>query len=83
VALRYSKMDQNDLTDIDPVKGGVASNTTLGLTYYLNKNVRFMLNYTMVDNGENAMANKAYSPTGVKLVNDDFNITTMRVQVNF
>jgi phosphate-selective porin len=83
VVLRYSKMDQNDITAIDPVLGGVASNTTLGLTYYLNKNVRFMLNYTKVDNGVNAVASKSYSPTGVKLVNDDFNITSMRVQVTF
>jgi len=83
IVARYSKMDQNDLTTIDPVAGGVASNLTLGLTYYLNKNVRFMLNRTKVDNGLNAMANKAYSPTGVKLVNDDFDITSMRVQVNF
>jgi phosphate-selective porin OprO/OprP len=83
IVARYSKMDQNDLTAIDPVAGGVATNITLGLTYYLNKNVRFMLNQTKVDNGLNAVASKAYSPTGVKLVNDDFNTTTMRVQVNF
>jgi phosphate-selective porin len=56
-------MDQNDLTAIDPVAGGVATNLTLGLTYYLNKNVRFMLNQTKVDNGLNAAASKAYSPT--------------------
>ena len=83
VVARYSKMDQNDLTALDPVAGGVASNMTLGLTYYLNKNVRFMLNHTKVDNGLNAAASKAYSPTGVKILNDDFSITSMRVQVNF
>ena len=83
VVARYSKMDQNDLTTIDPVAGGVATNTTLGLTYYLNKNVRFMLNHTLVDNGLNAKASKAYSPTGVAILNDDFSITSMRVQVNF
>lgn len=83
VVARYSKMDQNDLTAIDPVAGGEAKNMTLGLTYYLNKNVRFMLNHTKVDNGLNAKASKAYSPTGVSILNDDFSITSMRVQVNF
>ncbi len=83
VVARYSKMDQNDLTAIDPVAGGEAKNMTLGLTYYMNKNVRFMLNHTKVDNGLNAKASKAYSPTGVALLNDDFSITSMRVQVNF
>jgi len=83
VVARYSKMDQNDLTAIDPVAGGEAKNMTLGLTYYLNKNVRFMLNHTKVDNGLNAKASKAYSPTGVAILNDDFSITSMRVQVNF
>ena len=83
VVARYSKMDQNDLTALDPVAGGVATNMTLGLTYYLNKSVRFMLNHTKVDNGLNAKASKAYSPTGVAILNDDFSITSMRVQVNF
>jgi phosphate-selective porin len=83
VALRFSNMNQDDLTAIDPVKGGIAKNVTLGLTYYLNKNVRWMLNYTKVDNNENAKASKTYSPTGVSIPNDDFSITSMRVQVNF
>jgi len=80
---RYSKMNQDDLTDIDPVKGGIAKNLTLGLTWYTNKNLRWMLNYTKVDNNENAKASKAYSPTGVAIINDDFSVWSMRVQVNF
>ncbi len=83
LVFRYSKMDQNDLTPIDPVTGGVASNMAVGLTWYTNKNLRWMLNYTKVDNGLNAMCNKAFSPTGVKLADDDFGFTSMRVQVNF
>ncbi len=83
VVARYSKMDQNDLTAIDPVKGGEAKNMTVGLTYYLNKSIRFMLNHTKVDNGDNAKASKAYSPSGVAIPNDDFSFTSMRVQVNF
>ncbi len=83
LVFRYSKMDQNDLTAIDPVTGGTAANMAVGLTWYTNKNLRWMLNYTQVNNGDYAMANKAYSPTGVKLPNDDFGFTSMRVQVNF
>jgi phosphate-selective porin OprO/OprP len=83
VVARYSKMDQNDLTTIDPVAGGVASNITVGLTYYQNKSIRWMLNHTKVDNGLNAKASKAYSPTGVSILNDDFSFTSMRLQVNF
>jgi len=80
---RYSRMNQDDLTAVDPVKGGIAKNIALGVTYYANKNLRFMLNYTKVDNNENAAPSKAYSPTGSKLYNDDFSFTSMRVQVNF
>ncbi|BDU77669.1 OprO/OprP family phosphate-selective porin [Mesoterricola sediminis] len=83
IVARYSRMNQDDLTAVDPVKGGIAHNLSVGLTYYLNKNVRFMLNRTHVSNNENAMANKAYSPTGSKLPYERFDIYSARVQVNF
>jgi phosphate-selective porin OprO/OprP len=80
---RYSVMDQDDLTAVDAVKGGIGKNLSVGLNYYVNKNLRFMLDYTKVDNNENAKPSKAYSPTGKAIAGDDFGFTTFRVQVSF
>ncbi len=79
VVARYSKMSQDDLTAIDAVKGGEAKNMSLGLTWYTNKNIRWMIDYTKVDNNENAKPKGVYGG----IVNDDFSITTLRLQVNF
>ncbi|BDU69201.1 hypothetical protein GETHOR_13020 [Geothrix oryzae] len=79
VVARYSKMDQDDLTALDAVKGGVAKNMSLGLTYYMNKNIRWMMDYTKVDNNENAKPKGVYGG----IVNDDFAFTSLRLQVNF
>lgn len=80
---RYSSMNQDDLTAIDAVKGGQAKNLSVGVTYYMNKNVRWMLDYTKVDNNENAKPNKRYNYGKTGYVNDDFAFTTLRLQVNF
>ena len=45
IALRYAKVDLDD----DGVQGGVASDWTLGLNWYLNTNTRIMLNYVLHD----------------------------------
>ena len=80
VVARYSMMNQDDLTPVDPIKGGLARNLTLGLTFYLNKGVRWMLNYTKVDNNENAKPKT--DPYG-GIPNDDFNFVSTRIQVVF
>ncbi|MBK9063790.1 MAG: hypothetical protein IPL89_11430 [Acidobacteria bacterium] len=80
---RYEVGTQDDLTDVDPVKGGIEKITTLGVNYYPRKNLRFMVNYSFVDNNENAMANKGYSPTGVKIQDPSFQIFSSRVAFNF
>jgi len=80
---RYSTMNQDDLTAIDPVKGGIAKNLSVGMTYYMNKNVRWMLDYVKVDNNENAKPNKRYNYGKTSYANDDFAFTTLRLQVNF
>lgn len=45
VALRYSELDLND----DPITGGELQDITFGLNWYLNPNVRAMLNYVLTD----------------------------------
>ncbi|MBU1783907.1 MAG: porin [Candidatus Omnitrophica bacterium] len=41
VATRYSYLDLND----DNIKGGILSDVTLGVNWYLNPNMRIMMNY--------------------------------------
>lgn len=48
VALRYSHLNLSD--DNAGITGGKANNYTLGLNWYANPNIRFLLNYTYVDN---------------------------------
>ncbi|MDR3670241.1 MAG: porin [Holophaga sp.] len=80
---RYNVMDQDDLTSVDPVAGGVSKNFTVGVNYYVNRYLRFMVDYTTVRNNDNAACSKAYSPTGVKIPGDDFGYTNMRMAVTF
>lgn len=82
-AVRFSKMVQDDLTTLDPVKGGIVKNMTVGVNYYVNRNIRFMLDYTKVDPNENSAPSSAYSPTGKKIYADKFGFTSMRMQYNF
>jgi len=79
IALRYSTMDLNDLTPVDPIKGGSATNFTIGLNYYPTYNIRVMLNWTAVDNDEYAKPKKLYGA----IPGDDFNVLQLRVQFAF
>ena len=79
VLARYSTMDLNDLTAVDAIKGGSAKNFTLGANWYPNTNVRVMLNWTRVNNDENAKPKKAYGG----IANDDFDEFQFRVQFAF
>lgn len=77
--VRYSQMDLNDITTVDPIKGGSAKNLTFGVNYYPNYNIRLMLNYTLVDNDEYAKPKTTYGG----LTNDDFNELQFRIQFAF
>jgi phosphate-selective porin OprO and OprP len=68
VAARYSTLDLND-TGI--VSGGNMKNITLGTNWYINRNVRMMLNYVRVNTD-------ALGPRS-----DDPNIFQLRLQANF
>jgi len=80
---RYSSVTEDDITAVDPIRKGAAKNMSLGLTYYMNKNVRWMLDYVSVDNNENAIPNKRYNYGKTGYANDDFTHVTLRLQVNF
>ncbi len=45
LAARLSRLDLNS----DPIRGGVEKNATLGVNWYINKRVRFTVNYTYAD----------------------------------
>lgn len=90
VGLRYSTIDLDDLTTIDPIKGGTAANTTVGVTWFINANHRILANFVNVNNGANAKPNKEYAPlpTGtstsqVPVLGDDFRFFAIRYQIAF
>jgi phosphate-selective porin OprO and OprP len=68
VAARYSNLDLDDVGA--GILGGRMRNATVGVNWYARNNVRFMLNYIMVD-------------TERQDVSDDPNILLFRAQVSF
>ena len=76
---RYSEMDLNDITAVDPIKGGSAKNFTVGLNWYPNSNFRVMLDWTNVNNDEYAKPKAVYGG----IANDDFDEVQFRFQFNF
>ncbi len=83
IVVRYEDMNLDDVTAIDPIKGGEEKITTLGLNYYARKNLRFMVNYHWVKNSANALASKGYSPSFAKVLDPEFNALCCRVAYNF
>ncbi len=59
------------------IYGGKAANIALGLNWYPNPNLRFMMNYIMVDNSETA------DGTGNLIGNDDFSVLSARIVVMY
>lgn len=75
VAARYSTVDLNDRRA--GIEGGAAYNTTLGLNWYPNRNVRMMFNWVRANHDD--MADADGDLTG----DDDFDILQTRVQFRF
>lgn len=75
-ALRYSHLNLSDVTA--GVFGGKANNYTIAVNWYVNTQIRFMLNYVMVDNSVYADA-KGEVPGG----NYDFSFLALRTMVTF
>ena len=90
LALRYSTLDLNDITTVDPIKGGSAKNITAGVNWYVNANHRIMFNVTQVNNDEFAKPGKDFAPippgnsTAQNVVyGDDFTVIALRYSVAF
>lgn len=90
VGIRYSMMDLDDATAIDPILGGIAKNVMLGATYFMNPNHKLVLNVGWVNNNDNAKPNKEFSPIAAGtsaaqtvVVGDKFRILSVRYQLAF
>jgi phosphate-selective porin OprO/OprP len=79
IAARYSVIDLNDRIGFaDGIVGGKQQIFTAGLNWYVNRNVRFMLNYLHGD------IDKQKAPTGTFVdVGAKFDAVAMRTQVAF
>jgi len=90
VGVRYSVLDLDDETALDPIKGGAGKNITAGLTWYLNANHKILFNFVNVTNSANAKPNKEYAPLPVGtsttqsvVMGDDFRVFAIRYQIAF
>jgi len=90
LGVRYSTLNLDDLTSVDPIKGGDAKNLTFGATWYINTNHKILLNVTKVDNGANAKPGKDWAPipagtstAQTVIYGDDFNTFAIRYQIAF
>jgi phosphate-selective porin OprO/OprP len=99
LALRYDYLNLNSLTEGSSLMGGAGEGYTLGLNYYVNNNIKIMLNYAYLNhdryaNGKNKLF-VGYDANGEltknpKLVVDetgkageDFHMITVRFEVDF
>jgi len=62
VAARYSGLDLNDPSPGVAILGGKAANYTIGVTWYINTNFKWMLNYVHVANDDNAHPDLGNAP---------------------
>ncbi|OFX89990.1 MAG: hypothetical protein A2W99_08475 [Bacteroidetes bacterium GWF2_33_16] len=97
LALRYDYLNLN--SDVDQVMGGSGEGYTLGLNYYINNNVKIMLNYIYMNhdrwaNGKNKLF-VGYDENGELTKNprnvvdsngsagEDYSILSIRFEVDF
>lgn len=74
LSARYSTLDLNDAG----FQGGEQENISVGLNYYANANIRFMLNYIMVD-----VTDSGATVDGVEVGDESPNILIARAQYHF
>lgn len=78
IAIRYSFMDANSFKDGEVVPwlpGGSGETYTLGLSYYFNYNVKFMLNYAIVNHDRWADGKGKYPTFDINDIGDDITPT--------
>jgi phosphate-selective porin OprO/OprP len=90
IGIRYSMLNLDDATTIDPILGGQGKNITAGLTWFINTNHKIMVNFTSVDNNANAKPGKDWAPipagistAQVVIPGDDFKVFAIRYQIAF
>jgi phosphate-selective porin OprO/OprP len=78
IAGRYSVVDLNDRLGFpDGASGGKQTIYTAGLNWYVNRNIRFMLNYL------HGTIDKQNTPTDFRDVGTKFDAVAMRTQIAF
>ena len=78
VALRYSYMNANCFKDDEKtpwLPGGAGETYTIGLSYYFNYNVKFMLNYAYVNHDRWANGKGKYKTWDVNAAGEDITPT--------
>jgi len=76
LAARYSVLDLND-PDSSEIMGGKEQNITFGASWWPYANLKFSVNYTLVNNDEYATGDGDY------LGNDDFNVLAAAIMLLF
>lgn len=90
IGLRFSTLNLDDATAIDPILGGKAQNIAAGVTWFMNANHKLVFNTTWVNNNGNAKPGKDWAPlptgtstTQVPVYGDDFVTIAARYQIAF
>ena len=90
LGVRYSTLDLNDPTTVNPIMGGSAKNITAGATWFFNGNHKMMLNVTKVNNDDFAKPGKDWAPlpngtstTQTVISGDDFTTIALRYAIAF
>lgn len=90
LGIRYSTLNLDDRTPVDPILGGEAKNLAFGLTWYMNTNHKILVNLTRVDHNATAKPGKDWAPipsgsstAQTVIFGDDFNVLAVRYQIAF
>jgi len=90
LGVRYNTLNLDDITTVDPIRGGEAKNLTFGATWYINLNHKILLNMVKVDNGPNAKPGRDWAPipagtstAQTVIFGDDFTTFAVRYQIAF
>jgi phosphate-selective porin len=90
LGIRYSMLNLDDKTAVNPIAGGQAKNFTVGLNWYFNTNHKIMVNFTNVDHNASAKPGKDWAPipagastAQTVIFGDGFKTFSVRYQIAF